>query len=139
VSRILLVDCSEKQINMPGHHRNATQIVSKLSAELAASRLDAHFKANDLTSFLQQLSSVIRACGGYTAAARAAGINRTGLYKMVSPQGNPELNTIVAVLTALGLRLSIQPTEQTDNPANIPVVRDELDAGGPSECRQPEG
>jgi hypothetical protein len=54
---------------------------------------------------------------------------------MVSPQGNPELNTLIPLLTALGLRLSVQPTEQTDNAANIPVVPYELDA----ECQQPEG
>src|SRR5689334_21569272 len=118
---------------MTGDHRNATQTVSEFSAEFAASRLDAHFKANDLSSFLRQLSSVIRAWGGYTAAARAAGINRTGLYKTVSPQGNPELNTLVALLTPLGLRLSVQATEQTESQANVPVVRQEVGPGGSSE------
>jgi hypothetical protein len=33
---------------MHGHHRNATQIAPEFSAELTASSLDAHFKANDL-------------------------------------------------------------------------------------------
>jgi probable addiction module antidote protein len=124
---------------MTANHRNATQTVSEFSAEFAASRLDAHFKANDLSSFLRQLSSVIRAWGGYTAAARAAGINRTGLYKTVSPQGNPELNTLVALLTPLGLRLSVQATEQTESQANVPSCATKRAPVAPANGSNPEG
>ena len=82
---------------------------SSVSAELAATRLDLALGSEDTKLFMIELGKIIKARGGYTAAARAAGLNRTALYKIVSAEGNPALNTLVALLTPLGLRLSIKP------------------------------
>jgi probable addiction module antidote protein len=41
--------------------------------------------------------------------AGEAGIQRESLYRMLSDTGNPRYSSLNAVLTALGLRLSIEP------------------------------
>ena len=40
--------------------------------------------------------------------AREAGMSREGLYKALSPDGNPTLATVVKVAHALGLRLHFE-------------------------------
>lgn len=42
---------------------------------------------------------------GMTHVARKAGIGRVGLYKALSPNGNPEFATVLKVLKALGIKL----------------------------------
>jgi probable addiction module antidote protein len=37
--------------------------------------------------------------------ARDTGISREGLYKALSPSGNPEFSTVLKVIKALGLKL----------------------------------
>ena len=48
------------------------------------------------------------------ASTRAARINRTGLYQIASPEGNLALHPLVAVLEALGMRLSIKAAKFGD-------------------------
>jgi probable addiction module antidote protein len=40
-----------------------------------------------------------------TQVARRAGLGRESLHKALSPNGNPELATVLKVMCALGLRL----------------------------------
>ncbi len=42
---------------------------------------------------------------GMAQLARDTGLSREGLYKALSPEGNPEFSTVVKVIKALGLRL----------------------------------
>ncbi|MGD0310285.1 MAG: addiction module antidote protein [Acidobacteriota bacterium] len=42
---------------------------------------------------------------GMTQVARKTGIGRVGLYKALSPNGNPEFATVLKVLKALGIKL----------------------------------
>jgi probable addiction module antidote protein len=44
-----------------------------------------------------------------TQTARDAGLTREGLYKALSPQGNPSFATVLKVLAALGLRMRVTP------------------------------
>ncbi len=55
--------------------------------------------------FLQGLRDVVKARGGTEHTARVAGLNRENLYRQLSRRGNPSLNSLNAVLTALGLKL----------------------------------
>ena len=43
--------------------------------------------------------------------ARETGLTREGLYKALSPDGNPEFSTIMKVIRALGLRLRGAPAQ----------------------------
>lgn len=42
---------------------------------------------------------------GMAQLARDTGLSREGLYKALSPEGNPEFSTVVKVIHALGLKL----------------------------------
>ncbi len=46
---------------------------------------------------------------GMTRVAREAGLGRESLYKALSPEGNPELATVMKVVKALGLSLHARP------------------------------
>ena len=40
--------------------------------------------------------------------AERAGIKRESLYRALSPKGNPTMKTLLAVIGAVGLKLSVQ-------------------------------
>ena len=50
------------------------------------------------------LNDIARA-QGMTQLAKASGITREGLYKALSPDGNPEFSTILKVIKALKIKL----------------------------------
>lgn len=56
---------------------------------------------------LVMLRALAEAYGGLGSIAKQAGISRESLYRSLSPKGNPTLKTLVAVVNAMGLRLSI--------------------------------
>jgi len=45
---------------------------------------------------------------GMTEIARKAGVGRQALYSALSENGNPTLETLTSVLSALGLQLTVQ-------------------------------
>lgn len=51
---------------------------------------------------------IVARARGMTQIARETGLGRESLYKALSRDGNPELGTILQVLKALGLRLSVK-------------------------------
>ena len=53
---------------------------------------------------LEAISSIARA-RGMTSLARETGINRAVLYSAVKDGGNPTLETLLAIMKALGLKL----------------------------------
>ena len=63
----------------------------------------------DQTELLVVLRQVAKAHGGVQALAEKVHLNPTQLYRTLSPQGNPALSSLMAILKALGLRLAIQP------------------------------
>jgi probable addiction module antidote protein len=74
----------------------------------AAAYLDAALEAGDRPAFLLAIRNVIEALGGMTKIARNTGLNRENLYRVLSEQGNPELNSLEKLLKALGLRLAVE-------------------------------
>lgn len=50
------------------------------------------------------LGSIARA-KGMSQLARDTGISREGLYRALSPDGNPEFSTVMKVIRALGVKL----------------------------------
>ena len=76
--------------------------------EQAAAYLTACLEDEDPRLFLLALRDVADARGGMGDLARSARLNRESLYRMLSQSGNPSLDSLAAVLDALGLRLSIQ-------------------------------
>jgi probable addiction module antidote protein len=59
---------------------------------------------------IQHALGVVARAKGMTQVAREAGVTREALYKALSPKGDPKLSTVLGVLRALGVRLSLQAT-----------------------------
>jgi probable addiction module antidote protein len=57
--------------------------------------------------FLLALRDVAQA-NQMTHVSDATGLNRESLYKMLSRRGNPGINSLKAVLSAVGLKLSVE-------------------------------
>ena len=74
----------------------------------AAAYLDAALEDGDSEVFLLALRDVVDArVGGIGPLAQKAKLNRETLYKTLSAKGNPALSSLDSILSALGLRLSI--------------------------------
>lgn len=69
--------------------------------------LEAAMEGNDAKHIASALGDVARS-KGMTDIAKKAGLGRQALYSALSENGNPTLETLVAVLGALGLELSVQ-------------------------------
>jgi len=59
---------------------------------------------------------VADAVGGMGALAEKTGLSRETLYRTLSENGNPRLDTLGAILAAFGLRLSVQPARKSRLP-----------------------
>lgn len=66
---------------------------------------------HDRAAGLLALRTVAEAYGGLGAVATGAGISREALYRALSAKGNPTLKTMLAVLKAVGMRLSVEQGE----------------------------
>jgi probable addiction module antidote protein len=88
---------------------------------LAGLRDDPRFAADYLSAayvdsqeaFLVALRDVAEAQKGITKVAVGAKVNRENLYRMLSREGNPRLSTLVSVLNALGMGLSVTPKQSS--------------------------
>ncbi len=62
-----------------------------------------------------------------SALARDTGLNRGNLYEALSENGNPTLATLLKITRALGLRLRLEPVQNTakakqpSKPPNLPA------------------
>ena len=73
-----------------------------------AGYLEAALEDGDPALVAAAIGDIARAVG-MTVVARESGLGRESLYKALSPNGNPELATILRVLRAVGLRLHARP------------------------------
>lgn len=69
-----------------------------------AAYLEAALEDGDPSLVAAALGDIARA-KGMTQIARESGLGRESLYKALSPEGNPELATVLKVVRVLGLRL----------------------------------
>jgi probable addiction module antidote protein len=75
----------------------------------AAAYLDAALEDGAADVFLLALRDVVEArIGGVGPLAEKAGLNRESLYKTLSGKGNPALSSLDSILSAVGLRLSVE-------------------------------
>ncbi len=77
-------------------------------AEDMAAYLEAALEDGDPRVVAAALGDIARA-KGMTQVARDTGLGRESLYKALSPDGNPELATLLKVIAALGLQLRAAP------------------------------
>ena len=77
-----------------------------------AAYLEAVFEDGDAELITHALGVVARS-KGMTELSRRTGLGRQNLYKALSPEGRPEFSTVLKVVRALGLKLSVtaEPAE----------------------------
>ncbi len=84
--------------------------------EYLAASMEAIDEPGGQEALLQALRHVAEAQGMAKVAERA-GLPRESLYKSLSAKGNPTLKTLLAVLNAAGLRLSVTRDHHHQNVA----------------------
>jgi len=76
---------------------------------LALDVINNILEGGDQAELLTVLRQLTQAFGGVQVVAEQAHLNPTQLYRTLSAKGNPALNSLTAVLKAMGLRLAVQP------------------------------
>jgi len=80
----------------------------ELAVEYLKAAMESLDDPDDRAAGLLALRTIAEAYGGLAAVAREAGISREALYRSLSPSGNPTLKTLLAVLSTVGMRLSVE-------------------------------
>lgn len=78
------------------------------TAEDVAAYLEAAFEDGDPAVIATMLGAIARS-KGMTKVAKDAGVTREALYKALSADGDPRLSTLLGVVKALGLTLTVEP------------------------------
>src|SRR5690554_494008 len=95
-------------------------------------------EAGDDPALLLQGLGVIARAKNMSQLARDTGLTREGLFKALSPESNPTFSTVVKVVKALGLRITVQtqheptsaaptPPNQEEHPMDIKPLRTDAD------------
>ena len=64
---------------------------------------------HNTSALLLALKDIAAAQGGLGKLAQQTNLNRAHIYKALSREGNPRLDTLEKILNSLGFRLSIEP------------------------------
>jgi probable addiction module antidote protein len=93
------------------HERELAELRAdpELAVEYLKAAMESLDNPDDRAAGLLALRTVAEAYGGLGAVAAEAGISRESLYRALSPNGNPTLKTLLAVLKTVGMRLSVEP------------------------------
>jgi probable addiction module antidote protein len=92
-------------------HEEATVKSLREDSTFAAEYLSAVLEDGDSGEVRSALRRVSEACGGVAHLAANAELNAKTLYRTLSPKGNPELKSLMAILAALNLKLVIVPKQ----------------------------
>ena len=78
----------------------------KSEADIKAYLIACFEEAPDDAAYIAAALGDVARARGMTKLAKSTGLTRMGLYKALSKNGNPSLDTVLKVLHALGIRLS---------------------------------
>lgn len=73
-------------------------------------------EAGEDPAYIVHALGVIARARNMSQLARDTGMTREGLYKALSPEGNPTFATVTKVAKALGLRITVQPSGENVPP-----------------------
>jgi len=74
-----------------------------------AEYINAAIEDGDERVMLEALNDVARAIMGMSELSERTGLSREALYNTLSEHGNPRFSSLIEILHALGLELSIRP------------------------------
>lgn len=104
-------------------HEDALVESFRRNPALAAEYLSAVLDDGDQSEVMTALRRLADAFGGVPKLARSTALNTTTLYRTLSPQGNPELKNLIAILRAMGMRLAVEPIEKAARSKQKPSPR----------------
>ena len=78
------------------------------SEEMITEYLNAALEDGDPAILSAALGDIARV-RGMSQLSRETGVTRDGLYKALSPTGNPSFSTVQSVISALGLKVVVKP------------------------------
>jgi probable addiction module antidote protein len=78
-----------------------------------AAYIEAMLEDGDVRAVPVALRTLADAVGGMAALADKTKLSRETLYRTLSENGNPRLDTLTAILAAYGMRLSVRPTHKS--------------------------
>ena len=90
-------------------HDDAMAEIFRDDPAYAVQLLNSILEEGDQSELLIALRQMTKAFGGVPAVAETAHLSTTQLYRTLSPDGNPVLSSLSAILKAMGLRLAVQP------------------------------
>lgn len=73
-----------------------------------AAYIDSVLEEDDSALLLVALRNVAESQGGMAMMAKNSGLSRESLYRTLSKNGNPKVSTLIAIMKALGLHLSVK-------------------------------
>ena len=79
--------------------------------EFALLVINSVLEDGDQGEMLVVLRQMDKSFGGVETVADKAHLSTTQLYRTLSPDGNPVLSSLSAILKAMGLRLAVQPLQ----------------------------
>jgi probable addiction module antidote protein len=101
----------ERKASVSHHDREIEELRADrtLAIEYLKAAMEELDDPENRAAGLLALRTIAEAYGGLGTIAAQAGISREALYRSLSPSGNPTLKTLLAVLKAVGMRLSVEP------------------------------
>jgi len=88
-------------------HDGAMAELYRSDPELAFEVINGIFEDGNQAELLTVLRQLTQAFGGVRTVAESAQLNPTPPYRTLSPEGNPALSNLTAILKAMGLRLAV--------------------------------
>ena len=104
------------------HHVMVVEMLRE-DPEFAAEYLNGVLEDGDQKELLLAMRRIAEAFGGVGELARRTNLHAKTLYRTLSPQGNPELKSLTALLKAMGMRIAVAPVKATVKPARRRVVQ----------------
>lgn len=92
-------------------HDEAMAVMLREDPAYAVQLLNSIFEDGDQRELLITLRQMAKAFGGVQTVAETAHLSPTQLYRTLSPDGNPVLSSLSAILKAMGLRLAVQSAQ----------------------------
>lgn len=92
-------------------HDAAIEELLRDDPALSAEYLDLAMHEGTQEELLFAMRRVVRAHGGIAKLAVATGLNENTLHRTLSAKGNPRLSTLLTICGAVGMRVSISPTD----------------------------
>ena len=100
---------TKKTIKSHRTHDEATIESFRRDPKFAAAYLNAVLNDGDRAEIMTALRYLTNAFGGVPAIAQKTRLNTTTLYRTLSAKGNPELNSFMEIMKAVGMRILVEP------------------------------